>query len=243
MSFLIVLFLPAVAQDLKPLSNGDVIDMSKASLSTGIVIAKIRRSKCEFDTSPAGLVELKANGVSDEVVEAMIDWKPYKEASPAEDKSPKNEETGTKSTELIAAEKVITALRRLDNAIAVGVTFQNYSSLLIENKTMVDENLKNVSDSEFRFSVDQALTDHQYAMSVWNLAVANGWSVFFTKQEPGRTLITRYRVPIKISIWTQVPVMTGLNYVWLSARSHFNNGANRLHKMDAIPVGDPAAKP
>jgi hypothetical protein len=147
----------------------------------------------------------------------------------------RQEEKGRISGELSAADKIVSAMRRLDNAIAVGVTFQNYSALLIEQKTVVDENLRAVSNAEFRRSVERALIDHQYAMYVWNLAVANGWAYFFSKQEPGRTLITRYGVPIKISIWTQVPVMTGLNYIWLSARGHFNSAENTLRGMKSPP--------
>lgn len=234
-SLLLLLFVPALAQELKPLKNADIVEMSNAGLSTGIVIAKIRKSQCDFDTSPPALVELKAKGVSDEIVKAMIDWSPFKEELGSEDKQPNKEGPETKSKEVVAAEKVVSALRRLDNAIAVGVTFQNYSSLLIENKTLVDENWKDISDPPFLFAVGQSLADHQYAMSVWSLAVANGWTVFYPKQEPGRTLVTKYGVPIKISIWTEVPVMTGLNYVWLSARSYFNEAANRLKQMTSPP--------
>jgi hypothetical protein len=117
------------------------------------------------------------------------------------------------------------------NAIAVGVTFQNYSALLIDNKTTIDENLPDITDGGFRLAVEQLLIDYQYAMQVWNLAVANNWAYFYTKQEPGRTLVTRYGVPVKISIFTNVPVMTGLNYIWLSARNRFNNVQTQLKKM------------
>ena len=243
-SVLLVFSLPAHGQDPKPLKNAEVIEMTKADLSDAIVIAKIKNSKCDFDTSPAGLVELKAKGVSDEVVEAMIDWKPRKDESATEDEHSEQEEPQPKNKEIVAAERVISALRRLDNAIAVGVTFQNYSSLLIDNKTIIDENLRDISDPQFLFAVGQALGDHnQYAMSVWNLAVANGWAVFYPKREPGRTLVTRYGVPVKISIWTEVPVMTGLNYVWLSARNYFNSAASRLKTMSSVPSADQPDKP
>ncbi|HEX8128747.1 MAG TPA: hypothetical protein VF527_06550, partial [Pyrinomonadaceae bacterium] len=88
--------------------------------------------------------------------------------------APKSVEKEVKSKELVAGEKIVSAMRRMDNAIAVGVTFQNYSQLLIENKTIVDENLKDITDENFRASINRALLDHQYAMSVWNLAVSNG---------------------------------------------------------------------
>lgn len=134
------------------------------------------------------------------------------------------------SKEVLATQKVMSALRRLENAIGVGVMLQNYSALMIESKTVIDENLKDVSDDTVKVIVQQIMNDHQYALSVWNLAAVNGWSYFYTKQEPGRTLVTRYGYPLKVSIWTQVPVMNGLNYVWLAARNRFNELSARVKK-------------
>jgi len=224
-TLLVISCLSASAQD-KPLTNSDVVEMSKAGLSPDIIVKKIQNSKCDFVTGTIDLVELKTKGVPDAVVTAMLEWK-APAAEPTKTDSEKAKSEGT----LAAADKTISALRRLDNAISNVVTFQNYSSLLIESKSVIDENLKDISDLEFRSEAAQSLFDHQYAMAVWSLAATNGWAVFFTKQEPGRTLVTRYGVPVKISIWTEIPVMTGLRYVWLSSQRHFNNADNRLRVL------------
>jgi S1-C subfamily serine protease len=55
------------------LANKDVVDMLKAGLTPSIVIAKIRTSRCTFDTSPAALQALKAAGVPDEVILVMVE--------------------------------------------------------------------------------------------------------------------------------------------------------------------------
>ena len=55
-----------------PLSNKDVVEMLKAGLTPEIVIAKIGSSKCDFDTSPATLKELKIANVPDAVILAMV---------------------------------------------------------------------------------------------------------------------------------------------------------------------------
>jgi hypothetical protein len=47
--------------------------MTKAGLSSDVIIAKIKRSECRFETAPGQLVELKAQGVSSEVIQAMIE--------------------------------------------------------------------------------------------------------------------------------------------------------------------------
>jgi hypothetical protein len=55
-----------------PLSNKDVQHMLKSGLSTEIIIAKIKASATNFDTSPAALQELKSAGVPDAVILAMV---------------------------------------------------------------------------------------------------------------------------------------------------------------------------
>lgn len=60
----------------QPLLNRDVVDMLKAGLTPEIVIAKIGSSKCDFDTSPAALKELKIANVPDAVILAMVQAPP-----------------------------------------------------------------------------------------------------------------------------------------------------------------------
>jgi hypothetical protein len=55
------------------LSNKDVMDLVKAGLATEIITAKIKASKNNFDTSPTALQELKAAGVPDAIVLAMVE--------------------------------------------------------------------------------------------------------------------------------------------------------------------------
>jgi hypothetical protein len=57
----------------KPLTNADVLDMLKAGISQDIVVAKIRKSACEFDTSPATLKALKTANTPDAVILAMVE--------------------------------------------------------------------------------------------------------------------------------------------------------------------------
>ncbi len=69
------LMLPALSADQKPpvLRGQDVIGMVKAGISPEVIAAKVRNSRCECDTSPAALEQLKAAGVPDGVVLAMIE--------------------------------------------------------------------------------------------------------------------------------------------------------------------------
>ena len=55
------------------LKNEDIVQLSKAGLSPESIIAKIKRSECKFDTEPSDLVKLKEQGVSNVIIQAMIE--------------------------------------------------------------------------------------------------------------------------------------------------------------------------
>lgn len=55
------------------MSNDDVISMVNAKLSDRIIIGKIAKARCRFDTSPKELVRLKRAGASDAVVVAVTE--------------------------------------------------------------------------------------------------------------------------------------------------------------------------
>ena len=55
-----------------PLTNQDVLSMLKADLAVELIVAKIRASASNFDTSPDTLKKLQADGMPGEVIMAMI---------------------------------------------------------------------------------------------------------------------------------------------------------------------------
>jgi hypothetical protein len=57
----------------RALTNADILDLSKAGISPDILVAKIKSSACNFDTSPAALQSLKTANLGDDVVLAMIE--------------------------------------------------------------------------------------------------------------------------------------------------------------------------
>lgn len=60
-------------ETLPRLTNKDILAMAQAGLSSDVIIAKIKISRCNFDTEPTQLVELKTKGVANEVLQAMIE--------------------------------------------------------------------------------------------------------------------------------------------------------------------------
>jgi hypothetical protein len=54
------------------LTNKDVLEMMKAGLAPEVIVAKVKSTNGNFDTSPAALTELKSAGVPDLVIMAML---------------------------------------------------------------------------------------------------------------------------------------------------------------------------
>jgi hypothetical protein len=70
---LLLLLLPnLVCAAQQPLDNDAIVRMSKAGLSDTLIVTAIHTQPTRFDTSTDGMIALKAAGVSDAVVAAMV---------------------------------------------------------------------------------------------------------------------------------------------------------------------------
>ncbi len=61
-----------MAQNNEALNNASVIELHKLGLGEGVIMEKLKSSRGSFDVSIDGLKQLKAAGVPDEVIRAMI---------------------------------------------------------------------------------------------------------------------------------------------------------------------------
>lgn len=80
-SIFILLGSLAVFAQTETLRNSDVVDMSRSGLDKSIILKKIGSSNTDFDVSAKGLIELKSNGVADEVIAFMMEVQPAVEKS------------------------------------------------------------------------------------------------------------------------------------------------------------------
>ncbi|MBK9315808.1 MAG: hypothetical protein IPM55_16415 [Acidobacteria bacterium] len=55
-----------------PLKNADIIEMLKAELPESTIILAIQQSPSNFDTSAQGLIQLKKEGASPKILEAIL---------------------------------------------------------------------------------------------------------------------------------------------------------------------------
>ena len=66
----IALSLSAIAQE--ALTNDSILKMVKAELSEGIIISTIQNQPGRYSLTPDDLIALKRQGVSDDVIKAMV---------------------------------------------------------------------------------------------------------------------------------------------------------------------------
>lgn len=72
----------AVGAEKKPVTNADVVTMIKAGLPESTIVMAIKQGSSAFDTSPAGLIELKNQGATSVMLEAMMQPQPSTEMRP-----------------------------------------------------------------------------------------------------------------------------------------------------------------
>ena len=96
---------PFSHQDEMPrLTNKEIVDMVKAGLSSDVIIAKIKLSRCNFDTEPPILAELKQKGVPNEVLRAMVEA-PY--GRPREQKAERITESDATTRASVVGQEVV----------------------------------------------------------------------------------------------------------------------------------------
>jgi len=81
LSLVVVMASAAFGQE--TMTNDEVISLTKAGLSSAIIIGKIKTSTTNFDLSTDSLIKLKQAGVGDDIVGAMLEAKSGKSISTA----------------------------------------------------------------------------------------------------------------------------------------------------------------
>ena len=60
------------AQTQKPITNADILNMTRQSIDPGLIVKDIQSNATDFDTSPQALIDLKNAGVDKSVMDAML---------------------------------------------------------------------------------------------------------------------------------------------------------------------------
>lgn len=213
----------AVSQNTKAvLTNSDVVQMVKAGLSSELIIAKIKTSSAKFDTSPSVLADLKQDGVSESILVAMV-----QASAPVATPPP-----AAPDSHLESARSALKALRRLASATEVGISYVNYSPLVAEVKTEVEDSSTRIRNGSLRASIQASLGEYEYAAFVWQAT----WRDDFISGPLKDVAVKKYGVQKKG--WLKVVWRADfINAIWREARNQFEISNSILSQTEAaIPA-------
>ena len=120
----------------KKITNDDIVKMVQAGLSPELIIAKIKKSEKDFDTSGAALAGLKKIGVPNEILLLMLDSDPSQPDNPSKKKR--------------VTDELTTAFQRLQTSVVtVWSEYARGTGFIIDKSGLVLTNQHVIGPSEY----------------------------------------------------------------------------------------------
>ena len=120
-----------------------------------------------------------------------------------------------------AAREAVAALRKIEAAVQVGVSYQQYGSLLIEAKSKVNDANAVLPKGELKQRLNAAMDAYADAGQVWGLKV--GGTNLLPEREPGATLMRKYNLKMQtissVSL-TYIDPDEAMQVMWGAALGH-----------------------
>jgi hypothetical protein len=130
------------------------------------------------------------------------------------------------------AENALKALRKISSAVEVGVSYQNYSALIISVKADVDDNLQHIKDENVKNEILSAMAEYSLVLTLWNESIQRRSGDFLAAFEPYKSIQAKYKVKTyetggnpNILLMT---VSETLNAIWISAKTHIESASKSL---------------
>lgn len=121
----------------------------------------------------------------------------------------------------------IKALRKVNGATEVGITFLQYGPLLVEAKGPVDEALAALPEGELRREIQSAMEDYVLAGQAWSASLqSSGATGVPTGSELARILNERYSLGLTLKKGRYLNRQQILQIIWKSARTHIENASS-----------------
>ncbi len=131
-----------------------------------------------------------------------------------------------------AAQDAITALRRISNATAVGVKYDEYRSEVLVLKGKLDAAMSRLPSGSLRTHIAAAYSEYLYAAKIWNMMARNGFDwVSAEGNGSGNELMMKYGIePVRARrgqrILTRQTVMSA---IWTKASDHAYKATDYLN--------------
>ncbi|MGB9181475.1 MAG: hypothetical protein WCB68_19760 [Pyrinomonadaceae bacterium] len=164
----------------------------------------------------------------------------------AQELTPKTSAAATLPPQNEAASAALRSLRKLAGATEVGISFQEYSSRLIDIKNEVDDSISRLPDGELKNELSLAMEAYVDAGQAWNKMLRNDFMLH--TYEPGITLMRKYSMqPVELVPGNRSTLALPRNYVlstiWSAARAHIERAASILNSgQSASSTSSPLAQ-
>jgi len=168
------------------LTNDGVVTMVKAGLGDDVIVGKIRLSQAQYDLTINGLLRLKADGVSEAVIKAMIEASAGREAP-----GPKPAQVGAVPPDPARSEEAAIALYKQGRTAEAAAAFDrliaerpNDDGLRIWKALTLLEQAREIKDAggtgwkplvASAYALLQPLGPRQVTNADWNFAMAKAY--------------------------------------------------------------------
>jgi hypothetical protein len=127
------------------------------------------------------------------------------------------------------AHEALVALRKVQAATQVGVTYQQYGSLLIDAQDKVNGALRVLHDGPLRSELNETMQAYKDASDAWSAKIKGGNDGLTDSIEPGKTLISKYSLATTNIYGQEVADPDqALLVMWSNADFHLQKVADRL---------------
>jgi hypothetical protein len=121
-----------------------------------------------------------------------------------------------------AAIDAIDSLRRMESALEIGISYQEYRSRMIDLKGDVDEAIAQLPDGELKKELGLAMEAYGDALTAWSDVIQN--QNLFSASEPGKSLRKKYSIP-EAGAGGYMLRDTALLTIWTVAGEHINRAS------------------
>ena len=130
---------------------------------------------------------------------------------------------------LPAARKAYQGLRKLADAVQLGLPYPQFGNLLIEVKPAVEDALASMPETALKGELKEALAAYVDGGQAWAAMQALG--VLPIATEPGATLMKKYEIKPSVNAFGQADHLrldVTLSAIWAVAAKHLDNAAQML---------------
>jgi hypothetical protein len=120
-----------------------------------------------------------------------------------------------------AAREAVAALRKIEAAVQVGVSYQQYGPLLVEAKSKVNDANAVLPEGELKQKLNAAMDAYADANQIWGIKISG--PNLLPDREPGATLMRKYNLKthtINSVALTYIDPNEAMQAAWGTALGH-----------------------